>query len=69
MGDVSGVLQIAVVVFLFFATKTLPTLWHGNHSMQKWQCFPNCFRAFLEVMEFEIVSKTIVQRKNTKQLN
>ena len=30
MGDVSGVLQIAVVVFLFFATKTLPTLWHGK---------------------------------------
>ena len=29
--------------------------------MQKWPRFPNCFRAFLEVMEFEIVSKTIVQ--------
>ena len=27
MGDVSGVLQIAVVVFLFFATKTLPVAW------------------------------------------
>ena len=29
--------------------------------MQKWPRFPNCFRAFLEVMEIEIVSKTIVQ--------